>query len=156
MPSTEQKNTIVPLNLPPRELQLERDAEGTIYVFDPLRGKKVILTPEEWVRQHFVAHLIADLGYPRSLVANEVGLNLNGLSRRCDTVVWRQAEPLALVEYKAPSVAITRKVFEQIIRYNMVFCAPYLIVTNGLDHYCCRITDNKVSFLNEIPRYEEL
>lgn len=156
MPFTDQKNTIVPLNLPPRELQLERDAAGVIYVFDPLRHKKVVLTPEEWVRQHFVAHLIADLGYPPSLVANEVGLTLNGLSRRCDTVVWRNAAPLVLVEYKAPSVAITRRVFEQIIRYNMVFRAPYLMVSNGLDHYCCRVNDNKVTFLKEIPRYEEL
>lgn len=156
MPYTEQKNIIVPLNLPPRELQIERNADGMIYVFDPLRKKKVVLTPEEWVRQHFVAHLIADLGYPVSLVANEVGLSLNGLSRRCDTVVWREGAPLALVEYKAPGVAVTRKVFEQIIRYNMVFKAPYLIVSNGLQHYCCKVIDNKVTFLKEIPRYEVL
>lgn len=156
MPSTDQKNCIVPLALPPRELLLERDTQGVIYVFDPLRHKKVVLTPEEWVRQHFVAHLIADLGYPPSLVANEVALDLNGLYRRCDTVVWRQAAPLALVEYKAPSVAITRRVFDQIFRYNMVFRAPYLMVSNGLNHHCCKIVDNKVTFLPNIPRYEEL
>jgi hypothetical protein len=157
MPLTNQKNCITPLNLPPRELPIRRDAEGNLRVFDPLRRIEVILTPEEWVRQHFVAHLVKDLGYPAGLIGNEVGISLNGLRRRCDSVVWSSADgsPLMLIEYKAPSVKISQKVFEQIIRYNMVFHAPYLIVSNGLTHYCCKVdcTTGKYTFLAEVPLY---
>lgn len=160
MASTDQKNCIVPLNLPPRQLALERDANGTLRVLDPLRRKRVVLTPEEWVRQHFVAHLVADRGYPSGLIGNEVGLRLNGLQRRCDSVVWSQADgsPLMLLEYKAPSVRITRRVFDQIVRYNMVFRAPYLIVSNGLEHYCCRVDflTGSYTFLPGIPDYSSL
>lgn len=160
MASDQQNNCIVALNLPPRELRLGRDSRNRIVVFDPLRHKSVVLTPEEWVRQHFVAHLVADLGYPPSLVANEVGINLNGLRRRCDTVVWHAAtaSPLMIVEYKAPSVVISRRVFDQIVRYNMALRAPYLIVSNGLTHYCCRVDCNSGSyaFLLEIPPYGSL
>lgn len=160
MPLTDQKNCIVPLNLPPRQLPLERDADGTIRVFDPLRRRRVVLTPEEWVRQHFVAHLVADRGYPAGLIGNEVGLRLNGLQRRCDSVVWSAADgsPLMLVEYKAPTVKIGRKVFDQIVRYNMVFRAPYLIVSNGLTHYCCKVDceTGSYTFLPDIPDYSSL
>lgn len=151
---------MVPLNLPPRELRLGVDAAGHTCVFDPLRRKSVVLTPEEWVRQHFVAFLIAELGYPPALMANEVGVRLNGLQRRCDTVVWNRtdASPLVILEYKAPSVEITAQVFDQIARYNMVLLAPYLIVTNGLRHFCCRLdADSRTySFLREIPPYASL
>lgn len=160
MSTCDQKNCFVALNLPPRELSLRRDERGIIRVFDPLRRIEVILTPEEWVRQHFVAHLVADRGYPAGLIGNEVGLSLNGLRRRCDSVVWnvQNATPLMLIEYKAPGVKITQKVFEQIIRYNMVFRAPYLIVSNGLHHYCCKIDceTGAYKFLPDIPAYSNL
>lgn len=151
---------IQPLNLPPRQLQLTTRADGTVCVYDPLRHKELELTPEEWVRQHFVAHLIADLGYPPALMANEVKITLNGLTRRCDTVVWRSkdATPLVIVEYKRPDVAITSKVFTQIARYNMSLQADYLMVSNGLKHYCCKLNreTNSYSFLKEIPTYQSL
>lgn len=154
------KNCMVPLNLPPRELRLSLDPEGHTLVFDPLRRKSVLLTPEEWVRQHFVAYLACELGYPPALMANEVGVKLNGLQRRCDTVVWRRddATPLVIVEYKAPSVEITAAVFDQIARYNMVLRAPYLIVSNGLRHFCCRLDPDSstYAFLSSIPPYSEL
>ena len=134
-------------------------ADGALQVYDPLRRKWLVLTPEEWVRQHFVAHMIHDLGYPPAVMANEVGVRLNGLQRRCDTVVWRGASgtPLVIVEYKAPSVEITQRVFDQIVRYNMVLQAPYLIVSNGLRHFCCRVncTERTYSFLESIPPYAE-
>ena len=102
-------DVFIPLNLPPAQLRVQCGPSGAYTVFDPLRHKAVALTPEEWVRQHFVAYMVRDLGYPPSLMANEVGLRINGLSRRCDTVVWRagSAEPLMIVEYKAPGVKIS-------------------------------------------------
>lgn len=160
MTPDQQKNCIVPLNLPPRSLPLSRGADGLLTVLDPLRRKQVVLTPEEWVRQHFVAHLVADLGYPASLIGNEVSLNINGLQRRCDSVVWQRgcAAPLMLLEYKAPHVRITQRVFEQIIRYNMVFRAPYLTVSNGIAHYCCKVNFDRCTydFLPAIPDYSSL
>ncbi|MCM1310548.1 MAG: type I restriction enzyme HsdR N-terminal domain-containing protein [Bacteroides sp.] len=160
MPATDQKNCITPLKLPPRELPLRRNQRGLIEIFDPLRHKWLILTPEEWVRQHFTAHLISDRSYPASLIANEITVNLNGLKRRCDSVVWSSADgsPLMIIEYKAPEVALTRKVFDQIVRYNMVLQTPYLIVSNGLKHYCCKVDCAKgtYSFLPEIPDYLKL
>lgn len=148
MPQLPKKNCMTPLNLPPRRLPLTRRPDGAWEVFDPLRRRKIMLTPEEWVRQHFVTHLVLDLGYPPSLMANEVAVNLNGLSRRCDTVVWnpRDGSPLLVVEYKAPTVEITDKVFAQIARYNMVLRAPYLIVSNGLRHYCCRLNTEATAY----------
>ncbi len=150
----------VPLNLPSRLLKLGRNASGQLVVYDSLRHKWLVLTPEEWVRQHIVAHLVSDLGYPASLMANEVGLKLNGLQRRCDTVVWRAGaiSPLMIVEYKAPGVNVTQQVFDQIARYNMVLRAACLLVTNGMTHYCC-VTgkDGSVSrYLDHIPSYKEL
>ena len=160
MSPTAKKNCIVPLNLPPRALRLSVDSGGNNLVFDPLRRKSVILTPEEWVRQNFVAFMIADLGYPASLMANEVGINLNGLQRRCDTVVWNRADasPLMICEYKAPTVEITAAVFDQIARYNMALRAPYLVVSNGLRHFCCRLDPDSATytFLPSLPAYESL
>ncbi len=123
-------------------------------VFDPLRGKYVALTPEEYVRQHFTAWMTESLGYPASLMKNEVSLSLNNTRRRCDTVVFRSdGTPAVIVEYKAPTVAITQNVFDQIVRYNMVLRSKYLIVSNGLIHYCCKMDYDVESyaFLPRIP-----
>ena len=123
-------------------------------VFDPLRKKYVALTPEEYVRQHFTAWMTDRLGYPASLMSNEVSISLNDTKRRCDTVVFRNdGSPLVIVEYKAPTVAITQNVFDQIARYNMVLHSSYLIVSNGLRHFCCKMDydSNSYSFLPNIP-----
>lgn len=150
---------MTPLNLPQYNINVTTANDGTHQIFDRLRGKFVALTPEEWVRQHFVAFLIDHKGFPIGLMANEVSLSLNGTSRRSDTVVYNSsAQPLVIVEYKAPTVKISQKTFDQIIRYNMVFHAPYLIVSNGINHYCCHIDFEKKSykFLPDIPSYQEL
>lgn len=150
---------MTPLNLPQYNINVTTANDGTHQIFDRLRGKFVALTPEEWVRQHFVAFLIDHKGFPVGLMANEVSLSLNGTSRRSDTVVYNSsAQPLVIVEYKAPTVKISQKTFDQIIRYNMVFHAPYLIVSNGINHYCCHIDLDKKSyeFLPDIPSYQEL
>lgn len=136
----------------------ERSGKPT--VFDPLRRKWVVVTPEEMVRQHFVEYLVGHLGYPPSLMANEVGIRLNGTLRRCDTVVWQRGTagaPLMIVEYKAPEVALTAKVFEQISRYCIALRTPYLVVTNGMKTYCCKVeSDGTVSALPSVPEYQSL
>ena len=124
-----------------------------------MRRKFVALTPEEWVRQHFVNYLISDKGYPKELLANEVPLKLNGTSKRCDTVAYnRFLTPLMIVEYKAPHIEITSSVFDQIVRYNMVLHVRYLAVSNGISHFCCKIDYENLtySFLEGIPEYDVL
>ncbi len=133
-----------------------RKEDGILKVFDSLRSKYVALTPEEYVRQHFTAWLTGELQYPKSLVSNEVSIKLNNTRRRCDTVVFRSdGTPLMIVEYKAPTVAINQEVFDQIARYNLVLRSRYLVVSNGLNHYCCEMhyESDSYTFLPEIPKY---
>ena len=146
------------LNLPPYEAKIQQ-SNGKDQIFDDLRRCYVALTPEEWVRQHFVHMLIEHKGYPATLTANEVAISLNGMNRRCDTVVYDKGlKPRAIIEYKAPSVKIDGKVFSQIARYNLVLRVDYLIVSNGLHHYCCKMDydNNSYTFLNEIPAYTDI
>lgn len=147
-----------PLNLPPAQLKIT-NSSGTPYVFDILRNKNIQITPEEWVRQHFVHYLINEKGYPKSLMGNEILLHLNGMQRRCDTVVYDHSlNPLLIIEYKAPHIKITQEVFNQISRYNFVLKVKFLIVSNGLNHYCCKVDYEKKAFvfLQEIPHYADL
>lgn len=146
------------LNLPPFEGKIILKDDKP-FILDILRRQHVALTPEEWVRQHFVHFLINHKGYPQTLMANEVQLKLNGMSRRCDTVIYdRSLQPRIIVEYKAPTVNITQKVFDQICRYNMVLQVDYLIVSNGMAHYCCKVdyANRSYQFLSEIPEYKQV
>lgn len=143
------------LNLPHFEKKITTKGDK-LFILDIIRRQHVALTPEEWVRQHFVHFLINHKGYPQSLMANEVQLKLNGMSRRCDTLVYdRSLTPRVIIEYKAPSVNITQKVFDQICRYNMVLQVDFLIVTNGITHYCCQLdySTRSYRFLHDIPEY---
>lgn len=147
-----------PLNLPPVNLRI-REEDGITKVFDPLREKYVSFTPEENVRQHFTSWLRSSLHYPASLMANEIGIEVNGMKKRCDTVIFnRDGSPLMIVEYKAPEVAITQNVFDQIVRYNMSLKARYLVVSNGLNHYCCVINyiNGTYNFIPAIPDYRDI
>lgn len=131
--------------------------EGT--VFDSFRKKSVKLTPEEWVRQNFLLYLVNEKSYPAGLLSVEMGLTLNNLSRRCDIVAFDNiGKPRVIVECKAATVKITQKAFDQIAAYNLKLQVDYLIVTNGLNHYCCKMdyTDNSYEFLEEIPNYSVL
>ena len=128
-------------------------------IFDASRRRWVKLTPEEWVRQHFVRYLVEEKHYPASLIAVEHSLQINRQDFRADAVVFSNAgKPLLIVECKAPEVNITQKVFEQIVRYNFEFQVDFMIVTNGLSHFCCRIDKTNLSyeFLKEIPEYDVL
>lgn len=142
------------LALPPLPAERVKHLDGQAVIFDDLRRKWVCLTPEEWVRQHFTAMLADVYGYSRHLMANEVGIKLNGTQRRCDTVVYsRSLRPFMIVEYKAPEVKLTQQTFDQIVRYNMVLRVRYLTVSNGLDTYCCRMDYERgtYAFVTDIP-----
>ena len=146
------------LNLPPYPFRLKREG-GNLLIFDDLRKKFLHLTPEEWVRQHVVQFLIREKKFPRSLIKLEGGLKLNTLQKRTDIVVFdRSGQSLVIVECKAPHVRITQDVFDQIARYNMIHQAEWLMVSNGLEHYCCRIdfAQNSYSFVAGIPCYADL
>ena len=149
---------MLPLNLPNFDIKVKKSADQLL-VWDDTRRKYVALTPEEWVRQHFVHFLISEKGYRQELIANEVSIKLNGTAKRCDTVIYdRLLTPLMIVEYKAPSITITPKVFDQIVRYNRVLHVQYLIVSNGIRHFCCQIDYETLSyrFLKEIPDAQEV
>ena len=144
---------MLPLNLPNFDIKVKKTTDQLL-VWDETRRKYVTLTPEEWVRQHFVHFLVTNKGYRQELIANEVSIKLNGTAKRCDTVIYnQQLDPLVIVEYKAPTISITPKVFDQIVRYNMVLHVQYLIVSNGMRHFCCQIDYETRSyrFLKEIP-----
>ena len=146
------------LNLPSYDTKTTIN-NGKRQIFDTLRSCYVALTPEEWVRQHFIHYLLDYKDYPTALMGNEVTITLNGMNRRCDTVVYDKAlQPRVIIEYKAPSVKITKEVFAQISRYNLILKVDYLIVSNGLQHYCCKMdyTNNTFTFLQEIPEYGKL
>lgn len=146
------------LNLPPFDIKVKK-VNGKLVVFDQLRRKFIALTPEEWVRQHFINYLTTEKGYSYSLIANEIQINLNNQKRRCDSVVYdKDLRPIVIVEYKAPDVNITQDVFDQIVRYNIVLKVKYLIVSNGVNHYCCKIdyTTQSFEYLSDIPHYTDL
>ena len=149
---------MIPLKLPKYEIKVQRDGDNQL-IFDILRRKYIALTPEEWVRQHFIHYLIEHKGYPATMLANEVQLQVGDKSLRADTVLYdKQLRPRMIIEYKAPTVTVTQKVFNQIFAYNLLLKADYLIVTNGLSHYICKIEYNTQSytFLEEVPEYGEL
>ena len=128
-------------------------------IYDTLRRKYVKLTPEEWVRQHFVHMLVERKGYPGALMANEVALKVGEKQLRADTVLYdSRLRPRMIIEYKAPHVAITQAVFDQIATYNLLLRVHYLVVSNGLSHYCCRMDyeNRQYRYLQDIPLYAEL
>lgn len=146
------------LNLPFSEMKI-KIINGKEYVWDSLRRQFVRLTPEEFVRQQFLSYLITDRNYPENRLANEISIALGNVQKRCDTVLYDEyLQPLMIIEYKAPSVTINQKTFDQIVRYNMTLQVPWLIVSNGLQHYCCYVNKEKreYTFEKDIPLYEKL
>ncbi len=146
------------LNLPPYDVKLQGTREKP-EIFDFLRRKFVALTPEEWVRQHFTHWLVEHKGYPKGLLGNEIALKIGEKTLRCDSILYnRQALPQMIIEYKAPSISLTQRVFNQISTYNLLLHVDYLVVSNGLLHYCCRMdyAQQTYEFLQEIPDYTAL
>lgn len=149
---------MIRLNLPSFAIKLSGTPERP-RVFDTLRRRYVALTPEEWVRQHFVNWLVTHKGYPSALMANEIALSIGDKKLRADSILYdKHLQPRMIIEYKAPTIQITQKVFEQIAAYNMLLHVDYLVVSNGLAHYCCRIdyANRTYEFLRDIPDYSEI
>jgi hypothetical protein len=151
-------NNFDTLNIPTAPLKLQQK-NGKAYVLDGIRKKWLLLTPEEWVRQHMVYYLIASKNYPASLFSLESGLKYNGLRKRSDIVVYGlQGKPVLLIECKSTAIAITQEVIEQVSVYNSSIQAVYLCVTNGLKHYCWsrNSSTDEFQFHNEIPDFKEI
>ena len=151
-------NKMFRLNLPDYEIKIQ-EKDGKPHIFDFLRRKYVALTPEEWVRQHFMHFLAEHKSYPAGLMANEVELRVGEKHLRCDSIIYnKEAQPIMIIEYKAPTIQLTQHVFDQITAYNMLLHVDYLIVSNGLQHICCRMDYEKhtYTFLPEIPEYTAL
>lgn len=143
------------LNLPHFNFKI-KSTENKYSIFDIVRKKYIILTPEEWVRQHIIHYLIEIKKYPISLLAVEKQLTVNNLKKRADIVVYSSnGKPHIIVECKASTIKINQPTFDQIARYNLKLNANYLMVTNGLEHYYCKINAKKeqYNFLKDIPNY---
>ena len=152
------KTKLKPLNLPQYSFRITGEV-GHEMILDPLRRKFVTLTPEEWVRQNFIQYLINEGKYPAGLLGIEVMFRHNKLKRRVDILVHnRFGEPVMIVECKSPDIKIDEKVFDQIVCYNMKLKVPYIVVTNGIVNYACKVDhqENKYEFLLVIPLYEDL
>lgn len=152
---------MISLTLPPCEIKT-RTSGGRTLIYDFLRRRYVTLTPEEWVRQHFVNMLVRHYGYSPFRLANERSIRINGQLKRCDTLIYNDTmQPVGIVEYKAPDIAVTQKVFDQIARYNLVIGAPLLIVSNGIHTYALAIHGTpgekpQVRWLDGIPAPEHI
>ncbi len=148
------------MNLPEyTDIRLRQRPDGKHEVLDPLRHRFVVLTPEEWVRQHFINFLVKHRGYPMALMANEVELTVGEKHLRCDSVLYdRHGQPRMIMEYKAESVPLTEKVITQVTTYNMLMHVNYLIVSNGNTHLCMHYDEQTAKWTSsqDIPAYEEL
>jgi len=146
---------LIKLNFPVYSFRF-KNSENKVAIFDDIRKKFILLTPEEWVRQHVVQFLLLDKKYPKSYINVEKLIKINNLNKRYDVVVFQpNGEIFLLIECKAPEVSISQQTFDQIARYNLVLKAKYLMVTNGLNHYFCQMDfeNEKYVFLKELPEY---
>ena len=146
------------LNLPPYNIKVKEE-NGRRKIFDILRRKYLVITPEEWVRQHFINYLINHKDYPMSLLANEISLSVGDKVIRADSVLYdNYLCPRMIIEYKAPHIQLTQKVFDQISVYNLLLHVDYLIVSNGLDTYICKMDyeHQTYTFIPSTPNYKEL
>jgi predicted type IV restriction endonuclease len=144
-----------PLNFPKYDFRF-KNSENKVSIFDPIRKKFILLTPEEWVRQHVVRLLIDEKKYPKSYINVEKVVKVNGMNKRYDIIVFnKDGSIFLLIECKAPEITIDQKTFNQIARYNMILNANYLMVTNGLNHYFCEMDYEKeqYSFLRDLPDF---
>lgn len=145
------------LNLPDYTFRTKTEGDKK-QIFDRIRKKFVVLTPEEWVRQNFIQYLIQEKKYPENLMAVEKQIKVNGKQRRFDLLIYsRNGQPLVIAEFKAPGVKISQDAFDQVVRYNMSLRVEKVIVSNGLQHFACEIDylKNSFKYLPEIPEFCE-
>jgi hypothetical protein len=146
---------MMPLNLPSYDYVLKKEG-GKVFILDMLRKKYLVLTPEEWVRQHFIHYLVHELLYPRALIKVEGGLSFNQLRKRSDIVVFNRAGvPWMLVECKAPDLRLQQLTIEQAAVYNHTLKAQYIVITNGMTHICCEVNraDGTTVQLQSLPTF---
>jgi hypothetical protein len=145
------------LNLPSYEFNI-KNSDGRLLIFDALRRKFLVLTPEEWVRQNIIRYLIEEKKYPPGLISTEAGIKINTLQRRYDGLIYsKDKKPLVLLECKSPKIKINQSVFDQIFAYNTQIIAPYLLVTNGLQHFFLKKDESgKIKFEQHIPLFTEI
>ena len=145
------------LNFPKYNLQI-KSIENKKYIFEPIRKKWLLCTPEEWVRVNCINYIIHTKGYPPSLISVEHQIDIYGLKKRFDLLVHNiNLSPYILIECKSTSVKINQKTFDQIIQYNLKLKCPYLMITNGLNHYVCNVNQNekKIEFVDSVPTYSK-
>jgi hypothetical protein len=143
------------LNLPQYNFRVSEKGDKK-YIFDPIRKRFVLLTPEEWVRQNFMLFLIKEKNYPQSLMAIEKQITMNGKLFRFDLLVYKRTGlPYLIAEFKAPGIKITQETFDQVVRYNMALRVDRVVVSNGLQHFVCEINyiDNNYTYLQEVPEF---
>jgi type I site-specific restriction endonuclease len=146
------------LNLPEYNFRIKK-LDEKLLIFDSQRKRYVSLTPEEWVRQHFIRFLIEEKGYPAAYLAVEKQLSLNGMKKRCDAILYNEyASPILIIELKAPNVPITQSTFDQVAVYNAKLKVDFFMISNGIEHYCCKVDtlNSKYKFFPELPEYSKL
>lgn len=147
------------LNFPEYEFRINKSIDNKLVIFDPIRKKEVLLTPEEWVRQHIIRFLTDERHFPPSLISVEAGLKVNRLSRRYDLLVYnKEGNPIVLVECKSTTIPINQKTFDQVAAYNLTVKAQYLLISNGITHFFAGFDFRlkKFNFLADIPNFENL
>ena len=146
------------LNLPEYNFRIKK-TDDKLLIFDSQRKRYVSLTPEEWVRQHFIRFLIEEKGYPAAYLAIEKQVSMNGMKKRCDAILYNElALPVLIIELKAPSVSITQTTFDQVAVYNAKLKVDFFMISNGIEHYCCKVDTNnsRYEFFAELPDYTNL
>jgi len=146
------------LKLTKYDFKIKKGSAGKDVIYDEFRKKYVVLTPEEWVRQNFLRFLKSEKNYPASLMSVERKVSVNNMIKRFDAVIYKNGKPVVLIEFKSPKVKIDQKVMDQISRYNLSLNVKYLIVSNGISHYCCSLEmeSQSISFLKKIPSYDDI
>lgn len=141
------------LNFPKYSFRYKKSETNQVLIFDKVRKKWLVLTPEEWVRQNIISHLIENLGYPESVFKIETGLYVNENQRRSDVLVYKNSKPFILIECKACSIDVTQDVLNQAMNYNTAYKCPYIILTNGKIHRTINVSEESIQFMNHFPSY---
>jgi len=141
------------LNFPKYSFRFKKSRNNQVLIFDQVRKKWLVLTPEEWVRQNIILYLIDSFGYPETVFKIETGLSINQNKRRSDVLVYKDSKPFVLIECKAPSVDLTENVLNQALNYNIFYKCPFVILTNGIIHKTIYIDQDSIQHLKYFPHY---
>ena len=144
------------LNLPSFQFRFKKNSQDRPCIFDSIRKKWLVFTPEEWVRQNWIRFVVEDLKYPEGIIQIESGLRVNQNQRRSDVLIYQNSKPIVLIECKSPKIKINENTMHQALNYNKVYNVKYIVLTNGLSHQIFLIEDRVIKLLNKLPDYESL